>query len=167
MTKYLYLCVLLSAVFVVSGCTDNSNKITGSEVSNDCASLCAQANSKCAEFASGEECRSQCVNWDQATKDKIKTASDCSGMLAKPKDRMTELIPEINEPNLPVAKNDCEAACNKYVMNCLTLVPNVSETVFNDGYNYCLGECAKWDKKKIDCMIATNDCPSMSEVCGL
>lgn len=168
MNKYLVPPFLILTVIVVTGCTNNSNKAIDSNVIDaDCIGLCSQAKGVCAEFMSIDECKNQCANWDRATKDKIRNAPDCSGMPAKQNDNMIESIPEINDPNLPSAKNDCEAACNKYVTTCLTLVPNASEAVFNDGYNSCLGECVKWDKKKIDCMIAANNCPSMTEICGL
>jgi len=167
MIKCLYLFGLVVIIFVVSGCTNNQNKIISTDTNNDCAGICAHTKATCAEFMAEEECKNQCVNWDRATKDKIKSASDCSGMPAKPNDKIIESIPEINEPDLPSAKNDCEAACNKYVIACLTLVPNASEALFSDGYNSCLGECVKWDTKKVDCMITAFNCEAMTNVCGL
>ncbi|MDD3284530.1 MAG: hypothetical protein PHZ07_02955 [Patescibacteria group bacterium] len=65
------------------------------------------------------------------------------------------------------ASNDCGAACDKYVKNCLTLVPNANEAFFTEGHESCLKECKNWDSEKVDCMINAIDCPSMTEVCGL
>jgi outer membrane murein-binding lipoprotein Lpp len=165
MNKYFVFSFLIVAVFVIAGCTNSSNKI--GTIDTDCTNLCGQAKEICAEFMSVDECKNQCTNWDEAAKDKIKNASNCSELLLKSDGEGLKMVPEINDPNLPSAKNDCEAACNKYVTTCLTLVPNASETIFNDGYNSCLGECVKWDAKKVDCMIAANNCPSMTDVCGL
>ena len=77
------------------------------------------------------------------------------------------LIPEMNEPELAPAKNECESACVNYVNKCLTLVPNATQALFQEGLESCLNECAKWNGVKIDCMISAFNCEAMTDVCGL
>ncbi len=63
--------------------------------------------------------------------------------------------------------NNCDTACKKYVDLCLTLVPNATESLFNEGHQSCLSECKSWNTEKINCMIKTVNCESMTDVCGL
>jgi hypothetical protein len=64
-------------------------------------------------------------------------------------------------------ENDCVPACQNYVNRCLTLVPNATQSLFNQGMESCEFECKTWDNSKITCMERAMDCPSMTEVCGL
>jgi hypothetical protein len=54
-----------------------------------------------------------------------------------------------------------------YAIKCLTLVPNASDQLLDEGRESCGKECADWNNEKIDCMINAIDCESMTNVCGL
>lgn len=63
--------------------------------------------------------------------------------------------------------NTCEKACNNYTNKCLSLVPNASKSLFDQGFSSCVKECKKRDNKKIQCMENAKDCVAMTEVCWL
>lgn len=63
--------------------------------------------------------------------------------------------------------SSCEKACKNYNSKCLSLVPNVNQSILNDGFSSCMKECKKRDKKKIQCMENAKDCVAMTEVCWL
>ncbi len=79
------------------------------------------------------------------------------------------LIPEIQEPESVknVDSSDCQFACANYVVKCLTLVPNASKDLLDEGLNSCMSECQRWNSQKTGCMIEAIDCESMTNVCGL
>ncbi len=136
-------------------------------VSDECVELCQKANETCASLIDITTCQSKCPSFSEETKDHLNNATSCEELSQKPELIADVIIPEVKAPEQKVASNDCEAACGRYVTACLTLVPNATEALFEDGYNSCLGECTKWNLQKIDCMINAFDCESMTEVCGL
>lgn len=104
--------------------------------------------------------------------DEIATTTDINSALgAGDSLGQVENSVNVNPPNSDqasfTASEDCEAACGHYVTACLTFVPNATQALFDDGYNSCLGECAKWNDNKVSCMISAFDCEAMTEVCGL
>lgn len=68
---------------------------------------------------------------------------------------------------IDVSLQDCEAACGNYVTACLTLVPNATEKLFEEGFDSCMSECAAWAPEKVECMIGALSCEAMTNVCGL
>ncbi len=69
--------------------------------------------------------------------------------------------------NEPVAGNNCAAACENYVNKCLTLVPGADETLFQQGRDSCMEECAQWTSEKTSCIETAASCEPMTDVCGL
>ena len=63
--------------------------------------------------------------------------------------------------------NDCEKACRNYNSKCLSLVPNVNQTMLNDGFSSCMQQCKKRSKEKVQCMEDAKDCVAMTDICGL
>jgi len=136
------------------------------EVDGDCQELCSKSVATCPSLLSKEDCESACSSWDDQTKEKISAASNCEE-LGSISEYIASLLPKMEEPDLAPAGNDCEAACANYVNKCLTLVPNATQALFQEGLSSCLGECASWSVAKINCMVSAVDCPSMTDVCGL
>jgi hypothetical protein len=147
--------------------SDNSGEVVGAE----CVQICSQANEACPSLIDKTTCENKCSEFSDEVKDFLVDADSCEKLAQRPDLLSTVIVPEVNEPeNLnsdKEASQDCEAACGKYVSACLTLVPNASEILFNDGYDSCLGECAKWNDSKVDCMINAFNCQAMTETCGL
>lgn len=80
-------------------------------------------------------------------------------------DTLSGSVVRVNEP--AQAGSNCEAACQNYVNKCLTLVPGANESLFQQGRDSCMEECAQWDSEKAGCIVSASDCPSMTDVCGL
>lgn len=136
-------------------------------VSDECVELCKQANETCESLIDIATCQSKCPNFSDETKNHLYSATSCEELSQKPDLLSDVIIPEANTPKQNIASSDCEAACGRYTSACLTLVPNASEALFEEGYNSCLTECNSWNTQKIDCMINAFDCQSMTEICGL
>ncbi|MDD5751206.1 MAG: hypothetical protein PHS73_01655 [Candidatus Peribacteraceae bacterium] len=79
-------------------------------------------------------------------------------------DTLTGSMIRVSEP---AAGNNCAAACENYVRKCLTLVPGAGETLFQQGRDSCMEECAQWTDKKTDCIATAAGCEPMTDVCGL
>jgi hypothetical protein len=77
----------------------------------------------------------------------------------------SEVISE--ERELDATTSDCQLACLNYVNKCLTLVPNATQALFDEGLVSCLTECIGWDNIKTACMIGSENCELMTDVCGL
>lgn len=137
------------------------------DVSDECVQLCKQANETCASLIDITTCQSKCANFSEDAKNHLKNSSSCEELSQKPELLSEVIIPEAVTPEQKVATNDCEAACGKYVSACLTLVPNATEALFNEGFDSCLTECANWNAQKVECMINAFNCEAMAEVCGL
>lgn len=163
--------VVLIFVFtlVLSGCGKKqvvNEVIENNTVSVECQELCENASGICPSLLTKNQCEISCGKWNDETKEKIKNVNNCED-ISSIEEVVASLVPEINEPKLDPAEDDCELACVNYVNKCLTLVPNASQSLYNEGLFSCIKDCAKWGGEKIDCMIQAIDCPSMTEVCGL
>lgn len=161
---------IIGAVVIVGG---GVLLMTGGEkvgkVSSACANICEKANQTCPSLINEDICNSNCDNLSEDTKKHIEESTTCEQISSRPDLIVNLLIPEGATPK-PTAKDasECEAACGSYVGKCLTLVPNATEALFNDGLKSCMQECAgKWDNKKVDCMVSAFDCEAMTNVCGL
>ncbi len=169
MKKSVILPILFLASVGLSGCGQQAQVVGNNsiaEVSEDCINLCNEITGACSTAISQDRCLQACPAWSTETKEKIGAISSCEQVAEVP-ELAVATLPEMNEPNLAPASNDCEAACGSYVGKCLTLVPNASEALFQEGMSSCMGECAGWSTGKVDCMISAFDCEAMTNVCGL
>ncbi|MFA6458504.1 MAG: hypothetical protein WCV72_03920 [Patescibacteria group bacterium] len=151
MKKILLPLSVLGLVLLLSSCTKNT------EPKNDCESKCEAVCEMCLEAITCEECKNGCSVCGVAVLDEVKEQPDC--------DKIKERMSQCNSPK--EESNSCEAACNNYNKQCLSLVPNANQALFDQGYESCMAECQNWTGEKIDCMETAQDCPSMTEVCGL
>lgn len=158
---------MLVIVLPLSGC-GKKVEIPEAEVliDEDCQELCLEIKETCPELIDINECKNECVDWREETKESIREADNCEE-ISEILEYVPEFILEPEQPNLSEPTSDCEAACGHYVIACLTLVPNATEDLFNEGYESCLSECKNWDANKVDCMITAFDCEAMTDVCGL
>ena len=169
MKKALILSILFLASVGLSGCGQQAQVVGNNsiaEVSEECINLCNQITGACSTAISQDQCLRACPTWSTEAKEKIGVISSCEQVAGAP-ELASAVLPEMNEPDLAPASNDCEAACGSYVGKCLTLVPNASEALFQEGLSSCMGECASWNAGKVDCMISAVDCEAMTNVCGL
>lgn len=169
MKKLFLLLPVILLLFIFSGCEKKTTNIieeTPLVQDEECSLLCEQIKGTCPSLVMVNNCEESCLSWDDDFREEVSQSSSCQEIMEK-NEIIEMLIPEINEPELKEATNDCEAACNKYVIACLTLVPNASASLFDEGYESCLGECQKWNPNKVDCMINAFDCEAMTDVCGL
>lgn len=158
--------VVIGAVVYFAVNSKNEKSDLDTSFDQVCVELCAKAKTTCPSLMAGANCESACSNWSDEVKEKVNNASDCQKLSEIP-EIVLSLMPEMNTPELPEAKNDCEAACGSYVSKCLTLVPNATQALFEEGMTSCQSECAKWNTQKVDCMINAFDCEAMTNVCGL
>lgn len=126
---------------------------------NDCPEVCADALPKCASLTEND-CLYQCQNATNLEKACLKNFQTCDE-LAK-KCRQPSSAPTTSEND-----NNCVAACNNYVLQCISLVPGASQALETDSYNSCMSECAKWNAEKINCMSISPNCESFTTQCGL
>jgi len=166
MKKTLFFAMMFFLAVWLTGCTQQQAVVEDDLSQNECQTLCSQTNSICPSLSSVDQCEKNCQEWSAEAKEKVKQAINCQE-LSQISEYVSVLIPETEEPKLNPATNDCESACNHYVTACLTLVPNATQALFDDGHNSCLDECQKWNKNKVDCMISAVDCEAMTNVCGL
>ncbi len=155
--------VIGGAIFFMAG--DNSpNKQNNSA----CADVCYEASQTCPSLINEDACNSNCAKLSEEAKKHLADSKSCQEISSKPELIADLLVPEVATPEL-VDKNasECEAACGSYVGKCLTLVPNATEALFQEGTDSCMKECAGWNAQKVDCMINAFDCESMTNVCGL
>lgn len=172
MKKSILVIPILALVVLLSGCGQKAAVVnTEAEQENDseCSKLCTQIEEICPAFLSSERCNSECESWDEEAMDIIRQASSCQELFVIPEIVSASVpeVPEMNDPELEEPASECEAACNNYVNQCLTLVPNATQALFQEGLASCLKECAGWDETKNKCIKQSADCPSMTEVCGL
>ncbi len=157
-----------AAVIVIGGGIFfiTSDKKPGS-VEGGCAGICRQASQACPSLINEVNCNGQCDNLSDESKKHLEESANCEQLSARP-DLIADLVvPEIVTPDPIKSDSECEAACGSYVGKCLTLVPNATQALFDEGFESCLQECADWDMAKIDCMISAFDCEAMTNVCGL
>lgn len=141
---------------------------TDEQKSSACADLCKKASEACPSLINQNDCNNKCVKLSEETKKHLQEATTCEQITSRPDLIADLLIPETATPK-PVDKNasECEAACGSYVGKCLTLVPNATPALFEEGQSSCMVECANWDAGKVDCMINAFDCEAMTNICGL
>ena len=159
----------LAGVIVAGGAFFFLTKDKPSEQKNSpCAEICRQANSACPSLIDQEKCISKCDVLSGETKNHLQESANCEQLSAKPELIAELIIPEPATPELvPGNTSECEAACGSYVGKCLTLVPNATAALFDDGLASCMTECVDWDAQKVECMISAFDCEAMTNVCGL
>lgn len=141
----------------------------GGGEATECGRICAAAENACPSMIVFGDCESKCLRLSAEAKAHLEQADSCEKLASRPDLIVDLIVPEMNAPKLPEnnQNSDCEAACGSYVMKCLTLVPNATEALFQDGLNSCMEECAGWNAGKVDCMINAFDCEAMTDVCGL
>ena len=162
----------IATVLVIGGIayfalTSKNEESNSNVVSNEaCVELCNNAKGICPSLMTNSNCESSCNNWNDEVKEKVANATNCES-LSEIGEVVASLLPEVDTPDTPTASNDCEMACSNYSVKCLSLVPNASQELYNEGLLSCMNECKKWDGKKTSCMIEAIDCESMTNVCGL
>jgi hypothetical protein len=150
---------------LMKGNKENNNV---AQTDSACAEVCGQASQTCPSLINEGSCNNKCAKLSEETKKHLQESTSCEQITSKP-DLIAELlIPDVATPK-PVEKNasECEAACGSYVSKCLTLVPNATAALFEEGQSSCEAECAGWSISKVDCMVTVFDCEAMTNVCGL
>lgn len=148
MKKILFPFIVLGLVLFLSSCGKDT------EQENVCEPKCEAISKICPEVITYEECNNGCSVCGVSVLDDIKEEQDC--------DKIKEKMSQCSSPKKE--SNNCEAACKNYNNQCLTLVPNADQTLFDQGYESCMSECKSWTGEKITCMESAQDCPSMTEV---
>jgi len=152
--------VMAGSVFFVSKKNDQASS---------CAPACSKASGNCPSLINKDICESKCSELSEETKKHLNDSSTCQELTSKPELIADLIVPDVNAPEKKAENgaNDCEAACANYATQCLSLVPNATQEIFNDGIRSCAAECEKWGSEKITCILKAVDCPSMTDVCGL
>ncbi len=147
---------LLSLVFLISllGFSSCASEIQKEET---CETKCESFENICGSDFSLDQCKSSCASCGFNFSDLELNSENC--------ERASEKISQCVFPEKDAL--NCEDACQNYNNQCLTLVPNADQKLFDEGLSSCMLECESWSKEKIECMESANDCPSMTEVCGL
>lgn len=141
---------------------------TGDQKTFSCSEICEKASKACPSLINQNDCNSKCGSLSEEAKKHLQESDNCEQITSKPELIADLIIPEAASPKpTDESASECEAACGSYVMKCLTLVPNATEALFEDGLNSCMKECAGWDNNKVGCMINAFDCEAMTDVCGL
>lgn len=126
---------------------------------NDCPEICESALPKCTSLTEND-CLYKCQNATNVEKACLKNFKTCE-----------ELARNCRQPSNTDEKsgtdNNCAAACNNYVLKCISQVPSATEALEKDAYNSCMGECTKWDSEKINCMSISPSCEGFTNQCGL
>jgi len=137
--------------------------------SPDCSSICQKASQTCPSLVNEFTCNSNCSELSEESKEHLSDSQSCQEISSKPELIADLIIPETAapEPAGNASADDCQMACMNYAIKCLTLVPNASDQLLDEGRESCGKECADWNNEKIDCMINAIDCESMTNVCGL
>ncbi|MBU0722306.1 hypothetical protein KKA93_02520 [Patescibacteria group bacterium] len=166
------LIIAISGIVVVAGVAGfillNKNN-SQLPVDSECSQLCASAKTACPSLIDQKTCETKCPKFSQETKEHLLGAKSCEALTQKPELISELLIPEIKKPEQKEVSSDCEAACGKYVMSCLTAEEMAIEVSSGAGgrYNSCLKKCSDWSADKIECMITAFDCEAMTDKCGL
>ncbi|MBA4336567.1 hypothetical protein C0416_02210 [bacterium] len=155
--------ILLIGIFSLSGCGEEAQIEISEELvteANECVAICEEATGKC-ETLTKEDCLSRCEKADDVKKSCLETFQTCQELAVNCRE------PEAEKQPVVESGSQCVMACNNYVMQCISLVPGSSTALEKDSYDSCMGECAKWDSEKANCMSIAPNCPSMTEQCGL
>ena len=148
----LYAVLFLLFGLFLSGCSVKPQ----SSGSAECQTLCTSMASKC-DQVNVSSCAKDCTNWDAAKRDCLSKANNCAEMEQTCAWKVT----------LPTAAKDCTSACNNYVAQCISQVPNATDALREEAFQSCSSECKSWPLNKIGCIAGCKDCPSMTETCGL
>jgi len=132
-----------------------------------CSVICEHIKNTCnQDLINNQDCQTACNTWGEEFKQALVLINDCELITTQIEAQAQvakEAAADINNPNV----DKCNQACNNYVNRCLTLVPNATPQLFEEGFNSCKTECASWNITKIDCMIQSNTCEAFTDVCGL
>lgn len=133
-----------------------------------CVDICKNASQVCPSLINEAVCNNKCSKLSEEAKKHLQESVSCEQITSKPDLIVDLIIPEGENPK-PIDKNasECEAACGSYVGKCLTLVPNATPALFEEGQSSCEKECANWNTDKVNCMIGAFDCEAMTNICGL
>lgn len=132
-----------------------------------CNKVCDHLKDVCDEdLILADDCSAVCDTWNDEIRQMFLTMNDCEFLQAQIQGQAQVLAEERVNQNNPNATK-CDQACNNYVTRCLSLVPNASADLFEQGFDSCKGECAKWNVTKIDCMISAGSCEAFTDQCGL
>lgn len=156
--------VIGGGVFWVAGIRNNND----TQVASACADVCQKATETCPSLVNEDDCNRNCAKLTAETKKHLQESTSCEQITSKP-DLIAELlVPDVATPESTGKNaNACEAACGSYVGKCLTMVPNATQALFEEGQSSCEAECANWNDGKIDCMVSAFDCEAMTNICGL
>jgi len=160
------LLVIGGAVYFAGNLPKSEKQPGGTELDPRCVQICDEAKSICPSLMQFADCAAKCAGWSEAVKDKVAAAGTCQDLSDIP-ELVSALIPEMNVPEPINSSNDCEVACGSYVSKCLSLVPNATPALFEEGQSSCMAECAGWNVAKVECMISAFNCEAMTDVCGL
>ncbi|HOX29917.1 MAG TPA: hypothetical protein P5080_02120 [Candidatus Paceibacterota bacterium] len=154
---------------IVAGAAFLFPKSASDQQSFDCASICQKASQTCPSLVNETTCNNNCSKLSDESKKHLSDSNSCQEISSKPELIADLLIPETAapEPAKNADSDDCQMACMNYAIKCLTLVPNASDQLLDEGRESCGKECSKWNSEKIDCMINAADCESMTNICGL
>ncbi len=136
------------------------NNININQRNQDCPEICENAIIKCPSLTQ-KDCLEQCKNATNIEKTCLKNFQTCNELTLKCRQ------PSPNTQTQENNDNNCVSACNNYVLQCISLVPNSSEALKKDAYNSCMTECKQWAKTKINCMSIAPSCEAFTEKCGL
>ncbi|MDX9970845.1 MAG: hypothetical protein RBS56_02970 [Candidatus Gracilibacteria bacterium] len=150
--KYSFFALFLFvSLFVLNSCAFELQK------EYTCETKCESLSNVCGSSFSYDQCLSSCTDCGFTFSNEITSSEDCE-----------EVSEKISQCNFPEKQSlNCEDACHNYNNQCLIWVPNVDQKLFDEGFSSCMSECESWSKEKIGCMENANDCPSMTEICGL
>jgi hypothetical protein len=156
-------------IAIAAGAVLLSPKGGNDQKSSDCASICQKASQTCPSLVNEITCNNNCSKLSEESKKHLSDSKSCQEISSKPSLIADLMIPETatQKPAENPDADDCQMACMNYAIKCLTLVPNASDQLLDEGRESCGKECAKWNNEKIDCMIGAIDCESMTNVCGL
>lgn len=158
----LVLVLVVTAVFLFR---DNSSEwllpLDNQESEVSCDLLCENLSLACPTMVDRNACATCCSIWSEEEQLNLQAVDSCESF------SQVEDLLSCGTTNQVGEEKNCQPACTNYVQQCLTLVPNATDALLWEGMNSCMDHCQLWDNEKIGCLANANDCPSMTEVCGL
>ncbi len=161
--------VVVGGAILVGNMSGNKEGGSKNKIESSCSSICQKASKTCPSLIDENNCNNNCSKLSEEAKKHLEESKSCEQITSKPELIADLLIPEVATPEQKnnVNADDCQMACMNYAIKCLTLVPNATDQLLDEGRESCMKECASWDTKKIDCMINAFDCEAFTNVCGL
>jgi hypothetical protein len=173
MKKFLLLSIFALSILGLSACgseepnpqsineipTDTAATTTIDPRDNDCPAICETALPKCASLTEND-CLYKCQNATNVEKACLKNFKTCEELARNCRQAS-------DADTKKTTDNNCVAACNNYVLKCISQVPNATELLKKDAYNSCMGECSQWNTEKINCMSISPTCEGFTNQCGL